>query len=360
MRFKSDFVFPHETLSPILGDPNFLSLSRLLRELMANARSVPSTHWGGAHGHLLLVEEAIKYLARTGHEAILLVHPGPPPLQDEQTAAQIRNEDAVYRERLEAYLLCSSTENRLRNQLLEAVPNEYLDELQDFLDGFANVTVIDMLDHLFTNYGKISPQDREENRAKLLTAWSTEQPLASLWICHNEIREFAIAAEEPILPQTIMDQTIVLFRTVGLGKFQSAIDAWRRKPEYEKTYLNFKKHFTAEYLAIQLTLTASAAGFHQANAASGVHFAAAAKTAPASSTPTGNSHYEMSGVGGSMFYCWSHGLGKNATHTSQTCKKPKPGHMREATCCFPLDHGGSTQIHNGARKSAPATASDQA
>ena len=44
--------------------------------------------------------------------------------------------------------------------------------------------------------------------------------------------------------------------------------------------------------------------------------------------------------GTKWYYCYTHGLGKNKSHTSATCNKPCDGHKREAT----LDNmmGGST------------------
>ncbi len=32
-----------------------------------------------------------------------------------------------------------------------------------------------------------------------------------------------------------------------------------------------------------------------------------------------------------MYYCWSHGLGKNPEHTSRKCRHPKEGHQETAT-----------------------------
>ena len=35
--------------------------------------------------------------------------------------------------------------------------------------------------------------------------------------------------------------------------------------------------------------------------------------------------------GVSLYYCWTHGLGRDANHTSATCQNPAAGHQYDAT-----------------------------
>ena len=49
-----------------------------------------------------------------------------------------------------------------------------------------------------------------------------------------------------------------------------------------------------------------------------------------------------------MFYCWTHGLGKNWNHTSATCKNKAEGHKDEATADNTM--GGNDRIMTGRNK----------
>ena len=58
--------------------------------------------------------------------------------------------------------------------------------------------------------------------------------------------------------------------------------------------------------------------------------------------------HAISKDGNKWYYCWTHGLGKNKTHTSATCNKPAEGHKTDAT----LDNmmGGCTTIMSRRRR----------
>jgi hypothetical protein len=101
-------------------------------------------------------------------------------------------------------------------------------------------------------------------------------------------------------------------------------------------------------------LTAAAAGYHGANSANIIP----PDTAEPPSTALAAASYingDHNCEGEPVFYCWSHGLGKNPAHTSKTCSNKKDKHVTEATL---MDRrGGSDRINCGksgkARRSPP-------
>ena len=62
--YRSDF-FEFETLTPIIGKPDYQSLKRLKDQIKANAQAVPSTLGGGQHGLLGLVLSDVEYALAT-------------------------------------------------------------------------------------------------------------------------------------------------------------------------------------------------------------------------------------------------------------------------------------------------------
>jgi hypothetical protein len=57
----------------------------------------------------------------------------------------------------------------------------YLVVLNDDMVGFANITALEMLDHLFMTYGNITAVDLENNCEQMRRAWDPQQPVESLF-----------------------------------------------------------------------------------------------------------------------------------------------------------------------------------
>jgi len=115
-----------------------------------------------------------------------------------------------------------------------------------------------------------------------------------------------------------------------------------------QTLIEFCKHFTNENKEHPCKLTTAQLGYHSANITMAVaqlslnsvpaaHSANAAIAtsmttlpAPMPRAPSGTP-YAITDDGIHMFYCWTHGLGFNHTHTSATCANAADGHCKTAT-----------------------------
>ncbi len=53
----------------------------------------------------------------------------------------------------------------------------YLRTLCHQATGFANVTTHQILNHLYNNYGKLSPADLQDNDSKLRSTYDPNQPI---------------------------------------------------------------------------------------------------------------------------------------------------------------------------------------
>ncbi len=187
------------------------------------------------------------------------------------------------------------------------------------------------------------PLELETNRASLLTAWDVTLSIEQLWIRHTAIKQLAIAGNEPLSDNVVMEQTLVLFQTAGV--FKLGLDAWRRIPQVSNTYAAFKTDFTAANKERMQKLTVKAAGYHhRANAAvepeavtPADQLAAALKKVTITS-PKVKNPYQVT-----MFYCWLHGLGLNQHHTSRTCKNKREWHLDNATITT-INGGNTTKL----------------
>ena len=343
-------TFTHTELTKIVGKPTNTTLKLLKKELYANARAIPSTRGGGAHGHLGLVMEDATYQTLAGQPFTLPAHPGATVThpQANPTAAQIAENNRIYNATLDELKLATDVVNALKNQLVTAVDSLFLDDLEDADFGFANVTIPAMLAHLQTMYGKLTRAELEANRTSIATAWNVDVPIQQLWKNLKEIQRVASEGGEALADNTVMELTYTMFEKTGV--FTDACNAWRRKAEADKTMANFKTHFNAEDEDRVQKLTAAQAGYHGANAVTPLPATEAhpASSDTASAATIAGPPHVIANDGVKMYYCWTHGLGLNPNHTSPTCKNKAEGHKDDATVTNM--QGGCTTIMTGRRR----------
>ena len=357
-------TFPHPTLTRIVGKPTNSSIKLLLKEVYANARAIPSTRGGGAHGHLGLVLSAADYLVLAHVAFELPAHPGATPVHTPNaTAAQITEANRVYMATLQELNIATSVRNEIKQQIISAVDRLYIEALEDEDYGFADVTISAILNHLRTTYGTITRADLETTRRSIATVWNVDDPIENLWSRLKEIRRIATAGEEPLSNATVMELTFLMFEQTGV--FQVACDTWRIKPAADKTYANFMEHFTEENKERLRKLTAAQAGFGANTATLELPPIPPAVTPPRQPSQAADANALASRslmtpiqVGTvQMAYCWTHGLSTNTSHTSATCQRKADGHRDDATVTNML--GGNDRIRQGRPRHAATVATPQ-
>ena len=361
MTSSAKFSFPFEVVTPIVGKPTNTSLMLLQRQLLTNARAVTSPRGGGRHGHMAMLLSEADYVARTGVAFIIPVHPGPAPLPPvNATAAQIAETLRVYNEAIaddDKYTRLSAA---LTAQILTAVNASFLSALEDPDFGFSDVTPFAMLTHLHTEYGTMTPEELETNRAALSEAWNFDEPIEDLWAKLANIQRVATLGNVPIPDITVITLTLNMIEKTGL--LATTTEKFRLRPVTEWTLPLFKAEFKLGNQERLRKLTAGSAGFHGAhNATSVPHplattpgrvmtppLSSAAIVTPASANPATN---VVNLEGGRMYYCWTHGLSTNRNHTSATCLNKADGHKDDATA-FHM-RGGNNTISAGRARRLP-------
>ncbi|CAB9525666.1 hypothetical protein SEMRO_1708_G292670.1 [Seminavis robusta] len=142
------------------------------------------------------------------------------------TAAQITEINRLFNENLERFHICKATGTALKKQLLEAVPATFTLTLKNDLFGYANVTVLEILYHLDTQYGKVDQEDLKEDFERMGAAWSPTQPIEDLF---NQIKaaQLYAAAYDPIT-----NKTAIRAATTNLANsevFTEALREWKTK-----------------------------------------------------------------------------------------------------------------------------------
>lgn len=327
--------FPYKKLTPLPQDraPSAAQIRQLKKELIQNAMSVPSNLGGGNHGHLGIVLTDAAYTAIVGAGAAW-VDPNSPAVPNHGAAAAahtIANANLRYTTNLKTFETCTTVARALKHQILEAVPTFTIEALEDDIYGYNNVLVREIVTHLETAYGTISEDDLAENQALMESAWDPDTPTEHVFARANKCRQFATAGNDAISDATSIRLCLAAFEKSGV--MQEAIKDWRKKPAADRTWAAMPAHFKAANKERLRDVTAGQAGYQAANKATEQNKPKTAKT----------------GIEG-LHYCWTHGLGRNAEHTSLTCTKPAEGHQRQATAINMM--GGNNTIRRSRGETA--------
>ena len=197
------FTFPHEMLTPIPGKPINTTLQLLQHQLFTNTRSVPSTRGGGLHGHLAMVLNDTDYLALVGVHFVIPVHPGPPPPPVGSSAA-IAIALRIHTEAIDDATRWNNLSAALTAQIINAVNSIFLSALEDPIFGFSYITPRTMLTRLGNEYGTLTPEELESNRAALSEPWNFDDPIEDLWAKITNIQRVAAFGDVPSADITLI------------------------------------------------------------------------------------------------------------------------------------------------------------
>ena len=260
--------FPVKTLTKFPTDerPNAFHVRLLKKELCTNAMSVHSSLGGGRYGHLGLVLPNAEYVALPNAAAFVIPNrPAVPALAGGAGAAAAVNAQTNYSNNLKTYETCATVIANLRAQILEAVPKVYIETLEHEMFGFNTTSVRDILAHLVTTYGTITPEDLERNMEKLSAPWNPDTTIEAHFSNATKLRAFATAGNEAI-PDTVAVRALLKSFKLS-GVMDEGLKDWYKKPTADQTWANMATHFTTANKEGLRNLTTSQAGFNTAHAA---------------------------------------------------------------------------------------------
>jgi hypothetical protein len=345
-------LFPHQEVSPITSTnkrPDYAALVHLRQQLHANALSIPSTRGQGTDGHLNVVTSDKRYLAITTKTRSLPTNPGPDPAlpvrtrESPHTADEFAEARRVHARNLLAFRTCATVESLLKRQLLQAVPSTFLFETIDIELGYAQISTLDLLDHLYLNYGRVTADELSTNMDNLSRQWVADQQLEDLWAQITRCAAFA-KDHDPITDEKIVHVTINNLEKSGV--FTKAIQGWQKMKEANHTIANMKVTFNLANKEHLWSLSSSAAGF------AGRVINNKENRAPQINPAVPDGPYSLAQNPLGFYYCWSHGLLLSCeNHSSSTCCSCSPGHKEDATAHNMM--GGNNTIR--CRTNQPAT-----
>ena len=337
--------FPTLKLSPIstaTNPPTYATLRAAQTQLNANAASIPSHGGDGLHGHISLTLSATDYAVLS---AVPFLPPAnPAPIIEHPaglTAHQITEINRLHLIACSVFRTYNEVNKALRTQIIDAVADHYIEDLYDPTLGYGHVSCLDILTHLWTNHGKITQDELDENQLRMQAPWNPPTPIEALFTQLNVGIRFATAGNDAPSEASVIRIGYNIINATGM--FDMACREWRSKDDAAKTLATFRRHFRdADQDRRHSQTTTASAGYHGANAA--IQHPAPHK--PTTSAPTSTTATTTAPRGTDLrpniSYCWSHGFLKNPKHNSLSCKYKKDGHQDAATGTNQL--GGATDL----------------
>ena len=237
-------------------------MKNLKDELKANAASIPTTLGGGTHGYLGLILSPAAYATIAATQFIEPIYPGQHPQVPAGTSAA--NTSTIVRhhtEDLHQWREFQNVNTALKNQLLSALDDIYIRALKDRHVGYMNQSIRAILQHLFDNYGNITPLELEDNDTKMCATWDPNSPFDCLVKQIEDGEDYADDGGQPYTAEQLLRIAYTLVFKTGL--YFEDCKTWNARPANQHTWDNFKIHFqTAQRLLRDQMRTTKQASFH--------------------------------------------------------------------------------------------------
>ena len=250
-----------------VGIPTYASVTALHQILCTNAAGIISNGGNGALGLLRLCISGAEYTALSGTPFVLPLNPGGgPTIPHNAGAVLIANRTNTYKEDKRIYDEWNAVDGALVAQIFEALDEIYLLALRRNIVGYSGVTALNLLDHLYANYAKITGPMLEENDRSMRVPFDANQPVEILFRQIDDGVSMAARAQRPFSPEQILGLAVQLVTATQL--FRDDMKIWKKKPAHDKTYVLFKVFLvTCHQEWHEEQLAASTLGYGQANLA---------------------------------------------------------------------------------------------
>jgi hypothetical protein len=174
--------WPYPELPLITAEPTYEDIATMQKRLNANFLSIPSNAGGGRHGHLGLLMTAGQYTAISPTPFGAAADPGPAALvflgTDDIVAA---NMVRMYDEQKRAFNTHINCDEAGFFWILAAFPTMYTSALEDYLLGYAGVTVRELAQYIIHTYSRIDPAQLADCYTKMTHPYDLQDPIETLF-----------------------------------------------------------------------------------------------------------------------------------------------------------------------------------
>ena len=241
-------VMPHPTLTAISGEPTYQDMKKWKKEMSSNLISVRMpANWGQGKGLLGELQDPAVFTARNG--AAYNPPAGPPPaypvILPGATTAQ--REQARAEHAIDVKFWVTAEHGRriavnIGSAALEPFVYAELDEPDEGLD---DVDIRSLYDHVMDRFANISQTEIDDNLAEFNKGIDPSRTLAVYTRKQELCQEVANDAGVEITESTMV--TTGTKHAVAAGGMDEAWKAWIRTATADRTWPNWKTHWTSAF-----------------------------------------------------------------------------------------------------------------
>jgi hypothetical protein len=174
-----------------------------------------------------------------------------------------------WEEALRVFHEVRGVEKALTQQVVAAVEAKYLLALKNRQTGQFNGNLLEILTHLLTTYGEISPAQLCAFEKDIIEmTYDTTPPIDIVFQKVEDLMMYCDFAQCPFTAEQSIQRAYNIINIINsTGLYKDYIKTWSRRPRADRTWENFKDHFRTAHLELQETgeLTLNEAGYGTAN-----------------------------------------------------------------------------------------------
>ena len=250
MAYTSDkkFNFEYPELTKIHGEPDYITILNMTKELKANAQSQRSDLGGGHYGYLSLVLPQVEYLTLPNAAVLVLpIAPAPFTIPAGTTAVQSMVLKSAWESDTKAYLEYMHMQLALKNQISQSIDMRYLKAIRNPVTHSITRSVLEILTFLKSRYGRVNIMQLSEAETSLKTfIYDLSEPIdEAIFQRINDYAEIADMATAPLSQRQKIDLAMLML--IKSKRFQVDIRTWNATDPAHKTWDNFQDDFRSAY-----------------------------------------------------------------------------------------------------------------
>ena len=241
-------LFPNPILTHISGEPTYQNMNLWKKEMAVNLLAVKTPdEWGRGKGLLGELQDATVFNARNGAaynppSTAPPVYPIIPPNATVPQREQLCAENAL------AIRFWDATDHgkRLAVTIGAAALEDFTyAEIDDPDEGLNDVIIIDLYNHIMDRFANISQAEIDANLATFNEGIDATKTLAVYTRKQELCQEIALDARVEITESTMV--TTATKHAVSTGGMDEVWKQWMRNPSIDRTWSNWKTHWTAAF-----------------------------------------------------------------------------------------------------------------
>ena len=193
--------FPFPTISPIIGSPNYETISEVHLKLNSNSASVQSNLGCGTLGLLQLTVSPAVYATLSTTAFTASVNPGSKTtIPSILLGPHITNHRYAHDVDIAVFNEYNQTDKAPRKMLIAAVNEMFIRPLRHLYVGYGTTTTHTILDHLYATYVNILSADLQDNDSKIRAPYNANFLIEALI---NQVKgavKYAAARNTPYTP----------------------------------------------------------------------------------------------------------------------------------------------------------------